>query len=281
MYMPTLARFTARDPMPPDGEPVLFGGLPNGLSSVAPYASHPYGYASNNPLAYTDPSGLQIQVIAIEGAGAKGNEGLRLLEQFYKPIADKYAQVTWRQYFQTVTDLGLGAGKIAKQIDILAKAREADCQCCYSRIVMIGFSWGGNSVLQVLQFLANQVPPLKVDAVLTIDPVFGNPSTSKPVAANFNNYCSWTSFYQTTDTNTMNLGFVLGRHPIVGDPITGAANSQLTDLGKDNAHLKIAADPRPINTFDSILNDYLRGSGPRRKDWKGDCPIPACLDCND
>src|SRR5437762_2974013 len=25
MYMPTLARFTARDPMPPDGEPVLLG----------------------------------------------------------------------------------------------------------------------------------------------------------------------------------------------------------------------------------------------------------------
>ena len=45
MYMPTLARFTARDPMPPDGEPMLLG------------ASR-YGYVRNNPLNFVDPSGL-------------------------------------------------------------------------------------------------------------------------------------------------------------------------------------------------------------------------------
>jgi hypothetical protein len=60
MYVPTIARFTARDPMPPDGEPVLFGRIPDGLASSAPYASHPYGYASNNPCNYTDPSGMKI-----------------------------------------------------------------------------------------------------------------------------------------------------------------------------------------------------------------------------
>lgn len=54
MYVPTLARFTARDPMPPDGEPVLL-------------AASPYGYAQNNPVNFVDPSGL-----APEETGKKG-----------------------------------------------------------------------------------------------------------------------------------------------------------------------------------------------------------------
>jgi len=57
MYMPTLARFTALDPLPPDGEPVLIGKVPEGLASAAP--SNPYSYAGNSPLIFFDPSGMQ------------------------------------------------------------------------------------------------------------------------------------------------------------------------------------------------------------------------------
>lgn len=46
MYMPTVARFTARDPLPTNGDPVLIKTL------------HPYAYANNNPSKTTDPSGL-------------------------------------------------------------------------------------------------------------------------------------------------------------------------------------------------------------------------------
>lgn len=46
MYAPVLARFTALDPLPPDGEPVMLG------------ASR-YGYVANNPVNRTDPSGLK------------------------------------------------------------------------------------------------------------------------------------------------------------------------------------------------------------------------------
>ena len=46
MYMPTVARFTARDPLPQNGEPVLINRL------------HPYVYAYNNPANRIDPSGL-------------------------------------------------------------------------------------------------------------------------------------------------------------------------------------------------------------------------------
>ncbi len=50
MYMPTLARFTARDPMPPDGEPVLLG-------------RSTYEYADNNPVNEFDPSGLSPLIL--------------------------------------------------------------------------------------------------------------------------------------------------------------------------------------------------------------------------
>src|SRR5262249_25170897 len=48
------SRFTARDPMPPDGEPVLL-------------AASPYGYVQNNPVNFVDPSGH-----APEEKGKKG-----------------------------------------------------------------------------------------------------------------------------------------------------------------------------------------------------------------
>ena len=57
MYMPTLARFTARDPLPPDGEPVLLRGIP-----ILTRAGSQYKYANNNPTSFTDPSGMQVGV---------------------------------------------------------------------------------------------------------------------------------------------------------------------------------------------------------------------------
>lgn len=66
MYMPTLARFTALDPLPPDGEPVLLG------------ASR-YAYVNNNPTNFVDPSGLtpvgQACCFLCYGPIAKGGEG--------------------------------------------------------------------------------------------------------------------------------------------------------------------------------------------------------------
>jgi hypothetical protein len=44
MYMPTVARFTSRDPLPQDGEPVLLGTS--------------YWYANNSPTMLVDPSGM-------------------------------------------------------------------------------------------------------------------------------------------------------------------------------------------------------------------------------
>ncbi len=46
MYMPTVARFTARDPLPMNGDPILLGSFP------------PYTYADGNPVDGIDPSGM-------------------------------------------------------------------------------------------------------------------------------------------------------------------------------------------------------------------------------
>jgi len=54
MYMPTVARFTARDPLPENGNPVVF------------LAMTPYAYAAGNPVNVTDASGLDVD------DGAKG-----------------------------------------------------------------------------------------------------------------------------------------------------------------------------------------------------------------
>ena len=60
MYEPQLARFKSLDPLPPDGEPVLLGKIPDGLRTSAPRASTLYGYAYNNPVNNTDPSGATV-----------------------------------------------------------------------------------------------------------------------------------------------------------------------------------------------------------------------------
>ncbi len=49
MYMPQLARFSARDPLSETGVELL-----RSVPSFSP--EHPYAYARNNPVRYVDPS---------------------------------------------------------------------------------------------------------------------------------------------------------------------------------------------------------------------------------
>lgn len=52
MYMPTLARFASRDPLPEPGEPLMGVTSPSAETRL-----YPYTYVRNNPKNDTDPSG--------------------------------------------------------------------------------------------------------------------------------------------------------------------------------------------------------------------------------
>lgn len=261
-YQPAIGRWTSADPLE----------FVDGMDR--------YHYTNNIPTINTDASGTIVEVFAIEGAGARIGASDKMLEIYYKPIAMRYrSKVRWRYYYQKV--IPPGGGGIAKHIAQLAMTPEEGCPCAYRRIIVIGYSWGGNTAWDVLLFLSNRVKNLKIDAVLTIDPVFKKIGRSETMEAVRNIACSWTNFFQNTDENSARIPKTRFVFPIRGDRIEGTVNYEIKDLGRNRAHVRIARDSRVRHTFDSILNDYIRGSGSRRRDWKGQCPIRACLECGD
>ncbi len=56
MYQPTLGRFASRDPLGANGVDILYDN--NWFGARLTRMQHQYGYANNNPIVFTDPSGL-------------------------------------------------------------------------------------------------------------------------------------------------------------------------------------------------------------------------------
>jgi len=78
MYQPTLGRFLSRDPLSENGVDVLTdtGFYSDRLAAMSanPWYyggnwDNPYVYARNNPLRYTDPSGLQVAYMELPPPG--------------------------------------------------------------------------------------------------------------------------------------------------------------------------------------------------------------------
>lgn len=61
MYMPTVARFTARDPLPEKEEPILMREMSKELQLL----TQSYAYTMSNPLGAVDPTGLVPSCIGL------------------------------------------------------------------------------------------------------------------------------------------------------------------------------------------------------------------------
>src|SRR4029077_5610720 len=104
--------------------------------------------------------------------------------------------IAWN-YFGPIDALGQSKNIIAaaKAHPIAHSARA----CCYERIILTGYSLGGIDVVEVMNKIKELEPTLKVDAVLTVDPVdiaLPGAMVTHTVNAAFGNYCSWTNLYQ-------------------------------------------------------------------------------------
>jgi RHS repeat-associated protein len=283
-----LGRFLQRDPLE-------YGD--NDLTMVS--------YARNNPATYVDPLGLKVHVFAFEGTLGTGLLGTRILSinnvlaTEFKPIVDQYSPLAEWHYFSQDHFDPVGFEAHALNIEITAKRRERDFPCCYPRIVILGYSWGGNTAADMVKRLARGLvrKPVVVDAVFTIDPVFGRywASTTAFDASNLGNYCRWDNYYQTVDTNSLLVGLLAGIPPkhrtnIYGDQIRGADNHLMNGEFSDVPGSRTIRDPRiahvglprlPVvkNAFRNMLRDYFTTLGIRRMDCcsPGTCPVPLCL----
>jgi RHS repeat-associated protein len=82
MLSPTLGRFLSRDPLPEQGQPdILYDN--NEFGDWLTWMRNTYGYSSNNPLNYTDPSGLQPREIQVGGGWSSIGSSFYSMGQTY------------------------------------------------------------------------------------------------------------------------------------------------------------------------------------------------------
>ncbi len=196
----------------------------------------------------------------------KGKLSDEVIKDKYKPIAQNIfapGDIEFTIQGQKVGQAGRQR-EIAKEIIKKAKTPEHDDPCCFPRIVLIGYSWGGNTASKVLSYIEQFDPGVSVDLVFTIDPVVGVPLAHgsffppAPGATQVipTSFCKWQSYFQRT-----------ARPPFVayhGDTMRPASNDEKTKADF-NVEFKRRFGIQPqwnghvlIPHFKSIQSDWHR-----------------------
>jgi RHS repeat-associated protein len=228
-YDPASGRWITQDPV----------GFDAGDSNL-------YRYAANRPDRFIDPAGTTVDIIAFEGAAGFSKEGvqgflglsdslLRLL--FVDPIEKKYGnqvKVIYQQprFGQNMTGLVNQVLPLALTPRLVTGGLFTPCMALYDRIVLVGYSWGGDVAINLARTLNRislrqpgfQLPQLlkgpnpisiQVDLLSSIDPVALIPGTgvgqalfSWLLGANLArkslaNVAVWQNYFQDSDTHTL------------------------------------------------------------------------------
>lgn len=266
-YRPSIGRWISEDPLE-------FTDSPNS-----------YSYVINNPIDYADPSGLSVLVFGWEGFGAKPPKFIpktshTVITDIYVPLgkaAVRYSTFDVRgQKALNLAAVGLQAREIVKA----AKTPEyfVGCIPCFPRIVLVGYSWGGNTAAKVASAMSVIDKTVAIDAVFTIDPILGNvfnSALSKVVPKP--NVCRWDSYYQTTSS------VFRGGTGFRGDRFDIATNTRFTKQDFANGPYlglgQVPANPhfkghilipylKPVQSdFSSMMREFDLTLGAGREDW--------------
>jgi hypothetical protein len=258
MYNPGVGRFIQRDPL------IQAGPSIGGAGTDGPNI---YQYVAGLATISLDPTGLKRLIFAFEGLGGHKDE-------LFSNISPSPME-TWKKLLPSTTDIveylsqeqnSQILQKVKKYID--KPEKNANGQCVYPGIAILGYSQGGRAAIQAAESLdgAN----IAVDLGFTVDPVPKGLELAPPVIlfpGIFLNAPSnakvWINFYQTVDTGTL-AGFL----PMRGHPVGGAANTNV------NMELKGFESYAHVRIMNTMLSPYksaetaLKAVPEEKLDWK-------------
>lgn len=178
------------------------------------HAPNLYQYAVNNPLSYKDPSGLIVHIFPFEGARPYfSNDHFyqgtvkRLKAVFNDPAKYKWhsGSIIGEMYEGINQDFDVNRAVA----DALRVATIKDNNNCYPRIVIMGFSWGGDSARRMAFKMNNLQDENKkrvsvcIDAIFSVDPVPWEVTSNWtiPIDPRYNptNFMYYPSYWQDCD----------------------------------------------------------------------------------
>jgi len=125
-----------------------------------------------------DPTGLERQVIALEGWGTSiGVSADWVAQRRWASVFPSDGSVVWKEFdwsqWRAAADYGIEIAKKQYPTGTANGPKTAAGGCKYDSIIVLGYSNGGDRVFDVVKRLKQE--NIKVDLAITVDPVPGVP----------------------------------------------------------------------------------------------------------